>query len=131
MKNVKYIWPKTIHGQCPHHDSRHIKTNKKNWGRKSTISAHQNNPPVLSITPRFNLLALRNKLNPKSVLMVCVCVFSSFFYLYCIAFIYLHVDLKYVYSSLFLLCVIYFQKGEMQFLKLNRGKLHDDKENLM
>ena len=25
---------KTVHGHCPHHDSRHIKTNKKYWGRK-------------------------------------------------------------------------------------------------
>ena len=58
-----------IHGQCPHHDSWHIKTNKKNWERK--IHDH-GKPPVPSITPLFNLLALRNKLNPKSVLMVYV-----------------------------------------------------------
>jgi len=35
---------------------------------------NQNNPPVPSITQLFNLLALRNKLHPKSVLMMCVCV---------------------------------------------------------
>jgi len=28
------------------------------------------------------------------------------------------------------LCVIYFQKGEMLFLKLNRGKLHDYKQKI-
>ena len=82
----------------------------------------------LQFTPLFNLLELGNKLNPKSVLMVCVCFFSpQFVYLYCIAFIYLHLCLKSVYLSQFMLCVIYFQKGEMIFLTLNRGKLHDAK----
>ena len=45
---------------------------------KSTITEIQNNPPVPSITPLFNLLALRNKFNQKSVLMVCVCVSPQF-----------------------------------------------------
>jgi hypothetical protein len=41
------------------------------------ITENHNNLPVPSITPLFNLLALRNKLNPKSVLMVCVFHFQS------------------------------------------------------
>jgi hypothetical protein len=51
----------------------------KNIGKKkSTITENQNNPPVPSITPLFNLPALRNKLNPKSVLMVCVFLSPQF-----------------------------------------------------
>jgi hypothetical protein len=49
-----------------------------------------------SITPLFNLLALRNKLNPKSILMECLFFSPQFF---CIAFIYLHLYLKSVYLS--------------------------------
>ena len=39
----------------------------------------ENNP---SITLLFNLLALHNKLNPKSVLMVCAFFSPQFFFIY-------------------------------------------------
>jgi hypothetical protein len=66
---------------------------------KSTITEIQNNPPVPSITPLFNLLALPNKFKSEiSSDDVCV-FFSSIFYLYCITFIYLHLYLKSVYLS--------------------------------
>ena len=71
------------------------KNQQKYWGKKNsrirkTKCTHQ----FFSIIPLFNLLALHNKLNPKSVLMECM--FSQFF---CIAFIYLHLYLKFVYLS--------------------------------
>jgi hypothetical protein len=83
-----------IHGQCPHHDSRQ-KKQQKYWRKENsrirkTKSTHQ----FFSITPLFNLLALLNKLNPKSVLMECM-FFSP--QLFCITFIYLHLYLKSVY----------------------------------
>ena len=105
------------------------KTTKILGEGKFTNTENQKHPPIFfSITPLFNLLALHNKLNLKSVLMECMFFSSSIF---CITFIYLHLYLKSVYSSYLLLCVIYFQKGEMLFLKLNRGKLHDNTKNLM
>jgi hypothetical protein len=48
------------------------KSKKKYWGRKIHKYETQKHPPVPSITPLFNLLALRNKLNPKSFLMECL-----------------------------------------------------------
>jgi hypothetical protein len=52
----------------------------KNIGEeKSTNAENQKHPPVPSITPLFNLLALRNKLNPKSVLMECMFFSPQFF----------------------------------------------------
>ena len=48
-----------------------------------------------SITPLFNLLALRNKLNPKSVLMECM-FFSPQFFLYNI----------YLFTFVFKICLV-------------------------
>jgi hypothetical protein len=49
----------------------------------NTENQLQKHPPVPSITPLFNLLALRNKLNPKSVLMECLFFFSSIYFFVC------------------------------------------------
>jgi len=58
------------------------KNQQKILGKKNPRSRKRNNPSVPSITPLFNLLALHNKLNLKSFLMLCVWVFfSSFFYI--------------------------------------------------
>ena len=59
--------------------SRFTKLTKYNGEEKSTIMKNQNNPSVPSITPLFNLLALRNKLNPKSFIIVCVFISPHFF----------------------------------------------------
>jgi hypothetical protein len=67
---------------------------KKNPRSRKTKIIHQS--PQLRLS---NLFALRNKLNSKSFLMVCVCFSPHFFYLYCITFIYLHLYLKSVYLS--------------------------------
>jgi hypothetical protein len=40
----------------------------------------KHSPNLFSITPLFNLLALRNKLNPKSVLMECMFFLLNFLY---------------------------------------------------
>jgi hypothetical protein len=65
----------TIHGAQK-------KNQQTYWREKITITENQNNPPVPSITPLFNLLAQRNTLNQKSVLVVCVCfsLFVGFFF---------------------------------------------------
>ena len=57
-----------------------------------------------------------------------MCVFSpQFVYLYCIAFIYLHLYLKSVYLSVHVICNL-FPKGEILFLTLDREKFHDAKK---
>ena len=79
------------HGQCPHHDSRQKKNLQKYWGKKN-----QKHPSfIFSITPLFNLLALCNKLNPKSVLMECM-FFSPQFFLYNI----------YLFTFVFKICLV-------------------------
>ena len=83
LNKIDWKWftnnvPITIHGK---------KNNKKNIGGRKiwkTKSTHH----FFSITPLFNLLALCNKLNPKSVLMECMFFSPQFF---CITFIYLHI----------------------------------------
>ena len=86
-----------IHGQCPHHDSRQKKKKNNIGGRKIHEYGKPKAPTIFfSVTPLFNLLALHNKLNPKSVLMECM-FFSP--QLFCITFIYLHLYLKSVYLS--------------------------------
>ena len=53
------------------------KNQQKHIGEeKSTIKESQNNPPVPSITPLFNLLALRNQF------WWCVCFFLLYFFIY-------------------------------------------------
>jgi hypothetical protein len=64
----------------PHHDSRQKKNPTKILGEeKFTNTENQKHPPIFSITPLFNLLALCNKLNPKSVLMECMFFSPQFF----------------------------------------------------
>ena len=63
--------PITIHGK--------IKTTTNIGDKKFTNTENQINPPIPSITPLFNLLALRNKLNPKSVLIMCMFFSPQFF----------------------------------------------------
>jgi hypothetical protein len=76
----------------PHHDSRQKKNPTKILREeKFTNTENQKHPPIFSITPLFNLLALCNKLNSKSVLMEWMFFSPQFF---CIAFIYLHLYLK-------------------------------------
>ena len=65
------FWLKMIHGQCPHHDSRQKNQHKILGKKKFTYTENQNNPPFPSITHILKLLALHNKLKPKSVMMVC------------------------------------------------------------
>ena len=71
--------PITIHGQnVP------ITIHGKNNPTKNIVvekfmdTENQNNPSVPSITLVFNLLALHNKLYPKSLLMVCVFFLLNF-----------------------------------------------------
>jgi len=67
-----------IHGQCSHHDSRQKKANKNIGGRK----IHEYGKPKAPTNcfqlhlSLIYLHALRNKLNPKSVLMECMFFFS-------------------------------------------------------
>jgi hypothetical protein len=75
VKKIPYQWHQRINLHCLQLISiktlftAHTKKTTKNIGEeKSTINKIQNNPPVPSITPLFNLLALRNKFNQKSVL---------------------------------------------------------------
>jgi hypothetical protein len=77
--------PITIHGKK--------KKNNKNVGEeKFTNTENQKHPlNLFNCTPLFNLLALCNKLNPKSVLMECMFFSPQFF---CITFIYLHLYLS-------------------------------------
>jgi hypothetical protein len=62
---------------------------KKNPRSRKTKITHQSSQLRLSLI--INLLALRIKLNPISVMMVCVFVFSSICYLYRITFIYIYI----------------------------------------
>ena len=93
--------------------------NPRSW---KTKIIHQS--PQLRLS---NLFALRNKLNSKSFLMVCVCFSPHFFYLYCITFIYLHLYLKSVYLSQFLIflrlavVVVYQAQASDQFLATNKA----------
>ena len=88
-----------IHGQCLHHDSRQKKINKNIGGRKIHEYGKPKAPTIFFQLHLSNLLALRNKLNPKSILMECMFFFSSILLYSIYLYIYLHLYLKSVYLS--------------------------------
>ena len=105
------------------------KKNNKNIGGRKIHEYGKPKAPTnfFSITPLFNLLALHNKLNPKSVLMECM----VFFLLNCLYNIYLFTFVFKI--CLFILAPVMcnlFPKRGMLFLKLNRGKLHENKQKI-